>query len=183
METTEKQTAPKVRSIAKKKPVEKTTSTVKKFEKDELISCTSVFPGSCILIGKRTGNQYVWDAMGEEQSVVYQDLQAEILNKRSSFIYDPLILINDPEVYKGKEAITNLYKNIYFVEDIQNLMDSKDTVKIKEALRSMPSGVVKSVKTIIATLIQEGEITDYKAVKAVDDELGTDIAKQFELFG
>lgn len=185
MEKTEKSiiSKPTPRSITKKKPLAKPAPVEKKFEKDDLISCTSVFPGSCILIGKRTGNQYVWDAMGEEQFVVYQDLQAEILNKRSSFIYDPLIVINDPEVYKGREAIAELYKSIYFIEDIQGLMESGDTVKIKKVLREMPSGVIKSVKTIISTLIQDGVLTNYKSVKAVDDELGTEIAKQFELFG
>lgn len=155
----------------------------KKYAKDDLISCTSVFPGSCVLIGKRTKTQYVWDAMGEEQEVFYQDLQAEILNKRSSFVYDPLIIINDPDVYEGKSAIADLYKHVYFMDEIKDLLEGEDTATIKTVLRSMPKGVLESVKSIIASLIQDGDVTSYRSVKAVDDELGTDIAKQFELFG
>lgn len=167
---------------AKPKPASKAEE-IKKFEKDDLIPCSSVFAGTCILIGKRTGTQYVWEAMGEEQEVFYQDLQAEVLNKRSPYIYNPLIIIEDPDVYRGKKDIEKLYAtNIYTVDEIQRLMNSNNTGEIKRKLRGMPEGILASVKSVIATLIQDGEITSYRAVKAVDDELGTDIAKQFELY-
>lgn len=182
-----KKPAAKGKSLSKaktaSKPAPAKPAAAKKFDKDDLISCTSVFPGTCILIGKRTGNQYVWDQIGEEQEVFYQDLQAEILNKRSQYVYEPLIVINDPEAYGNKKAIKDLYANVYFIEDVQELLASGDTAKIKNAIRKMPEGVVTSVKSIVVSLIQDGELTDYRAVKAMDDELGTDMAKQFELFG
>ena len=175
-----------------KTPAKKTTSSKsapkqekaiapRKFEKDDLISCTSVFPGSCFMVGKRSGNQYAWGEMGEVQEVYFQDLQAEMLNSRSSFIYDPLIVINDPEVYQNKPAVGELYKQLYTMDEILDLMDSNDSVKVKEELRKMPEGVLHSVKNMIASLIQDGLTTNYRTVKAVDDELGTDLAKHFEL--
>lgn len=116
-----------------KTPAKKTTSSKsapkqekaiapRKFEKDDLISCTSVFPGSCFMVGKRSGNQYAWGEMGEVQEVYFQDLQAEMLNSRSSFIYDPLIIINDPEVYQNKPAIGELYKQLYTMDEILDLI-------------------------------------------------------------
>lgn len=175
-----------------KTPAKKTTSSKsapkqekaiapRKFEKDDLISCTSVFPGSCFMVGKRSGNQYAWGEMGEVQEVYFQDLQAEMLNSRSSFIYDPLIVINDPEVYQNKPAIGELYKQLYTMDEILDLINSNDSVKVKEELRKMPEGVLHSVKNMIASLIQDGLTTNYRTVKAVDDELGTDLAKHFEL--
>lgn len=175
-----------------KTPAKKTTSSKsapkqekaiapRKFEKDDLISCTSVFPGSCFMVGKRSGNQYAWGEMGEVQEVYFQDLQAEMLNSRSSFIYDPLIIINDPEVYQNKPAIGELYKQLYTMDEILDLINSNDSVKVKEELRKMPEGVLHSVKNMIASLIQDGLTTNYRTVKAVDDELGTDLAKHFEL--
>ena len=175
-----------------KTPAKKTTSSKsapkqekaiapRKFEKDDLISCTSVFPGSCFMVGKRSGNQYAWGEMGEVQEVYFQDLQAEMLNSRSSFIYDPLIVINDPEVYQNKPAVGELYKQLYTMDEILDLINSNDSVKVKEELRKMPEGVLHSVKNMIASLIQDGLTTNYRTVKAVDDELGTDLAKHFEL--
>ena len=175
-----------------KTPAKKTTSSKsapkqekaiapRKFEKDDLISCTSVFPGSCFMVGKRSGNQYAWGEMGEVQEVYFQDLQAEMLNSRSSFIYDPLIVINDPEVYQNKPAIGELYKQLYTMDEILDLINSNDSVKVKEELRKMPEDVLHSVKNMIASLIQDGLTTNYRTVKAVDDELGTDLAKHFEL--
>lgn len=176
-----KKTATKRMSLPaqeKKSAVEKKVS----FQKDDLIPCTSLFAGTCVLNGKRTGNIYIWDALGEVQEVEYQDLMSEILNKRSSFIYDPLIMVGNEDVYKGRKEIESLYKHVYTEEDIEQLMSSKDTAKIKKIIRSMPAGILQSTKSMITTLIQDGRITNYKSVKAVDDELGTDIAKQFELF-
>lgn len=168
-------------ATAKTAPKQEKVVAPRKFEKDDLIACTSVFPGSCFMIGKRSGNQYAWGEMGEVQEVYFQDLQAEMLNSRSSFIYDPLIVINDPEVYQNKPAIAKLYEQLCTMDEILDLINSNDTAKVKEELRKMPEGVVHSVKNMIASLIQEGLTTNYRTVKAVDDELGTDLAKHFEL--
>lgn len=174
-------TPAKKTASSKSAPKQEKAISPRKFEKDDLISCTSVFPGSCFMVGKRSGNQYAWGEMGEVQEVYFQDLQAEMLNSRSSFIYDPLIVINDPEVYQNKPAIGELYKQLYTMDEILDLINSNDSVKVKEELRKMPEGVLHSVKNMIASLIQDGLTTNYRTVKAVDDELGTDLAKHFEL--
>lgn len=67
------------------------------------------------------------------------------------------------------------------MDEILDLINSNDSVKVKEELRKMPEGVLHSVKNMIASLIQDGLTTNYRTVKAVDDELGTDLAKHFEL--
>lgn len=74
------------------------TEQPREFQKDDLIEVKSVFAGSCTLVGRRSGNVYVWETLGEIQYVEYQDLLAEITNRYSKYIYEPLLLIEDEDV-------------------------------------------------------------------------------------
>ncbi len=174
---------PKVEAKSAEKQHLEVVQELKKFHKDDLIPCVSVFAGECTMIGRRTNTKYIWEEMGAETEVYFEDLQAEIMYKKSSYVYDPLIVIKDPDVYAGRKEIEDLYKKqIFSMDQLESLLKTDNTALIQKKIRAVPEGMIDSVKTMIATFVQDGTVTSYRAVKCVDDILGTDIAKQFELF-
>ena len=80
----------------------------------------SVFAGSCTLVGRRSGNVYVWETLGEIQYVEYQDLLAEITNRYSKYIYEPLLLIEDEDVINKNPKLKDLYDAMIDVEEIED---------------------------------------------------------------
>lgn len=199
MEEITKEAAPKAKAPKKKvpggmpktkvqkaEPVEPKVAAapkkVKTFNKEDLIPCSCAFAGQATLLGKKSGNVYTWDAMGDVQEVEYQDLRSMMLNSNSSWIYKPLIIILDEDVYKDRKEIVDLYKKVFGEKDIKALLRSRDYKKIRNSLKTMPEGIRDSVKNLVASMIQKGQLTDYQAVKTVDDVLGVELTKQFEIY-
>lgn len=169
--------APAKKAEAPKPVVEK-----KSYEKDELIPCSSVFPGSAVLVGRKTGNIYNWDEIGDVTEVEYQDLMSEIVNKRSSFIYDPLILIQDEDIVNSRPAIKELYSRLVSTEDIKYTLMGGDVAEIRKILKKIPTGMIESVKCMIFTMIENHELRDIGTMKIVDAILKTELAKQVEIY-
>lgn len=156
--------------------------TKKEFKSDDEISTKSVFAGSCTLIGRRTGNVYVWEDLGEYQDVEYQDLLAEIKNHYSKYIYEPLILIEDEDLISNFPKIEKMYENMMDTDELTEAILNDEVQDLKDILISLPTGLKESVKNIVSTLIQNGELYDVRKIRLVDDLFGTALLEQMNLY-
>lgn len=152
------------------------------YAKDDLISCRNLFPGTNIMIGKRSKNKYIWTGFGDEQEVEYEDLKAAVLNKRSDFIYSPTLLIQDDEFISQFPYLENFYKNMATPEELVSLVETGSAEELEDALASLPQGLKDSIKGIVATLIYDGKLDSVKKIKVLDEVLGTELLKQVEMF-
>lgn len=155
---------------------------VKEFKNDELIPTKSVFAGSCTLVGRRTRNVYVWETLGEIQYVEYQDLLAEITNRYSHYIYDPLFLIEDEDVVNKYPKLKELYEGMLDIEDVKDSLLNDSVENLKNILITLPSGLKETVQNIASTLMQEGELYDVRKIRLIDDLYGTALTEQLNIF-
>lgn len=154
----------------------------REFKKDDLIKVKSVFAGSCTLIGRRSGNIYVWEALGEIQYVEYQDLLAEITNRYSQYIYEPLLLIEDEDVINKNPKLKDLYDTMIDVEDIEESLLNDSVEDLRNILISLPSGLQETVKSIASTLMQDGDLYDVRKIRLLDDLYHTALSEQLSLY-
>lgn len=154
----------------------------REFKKDDLIKVKSVFAGSCTLIGRRSGNIYVWEALGEIQYVEYQDLLAEITNRYSQYIYEPLLLIEDEDVINKNPKLKDLYDTMIDVEDIEESLLNDSVEDLRNILISLPSGLQETVKNIASTLMQDGDLYDVRKIRLLDDLYHTALSEQLSLY-
>ena len=201
MEETKKKSAR--RSSVKKTPAKKTTSKKDKvaeevvnkseeevveteqpreFQKDDLIEVKSVFAGSCTLVGRRSGNVYVWENLGEVQEVEYQDLSAEITNRYSKYIYEPLLLIEDEDIIAKHSKLKDLYDSMIDVEDIEDSLLNDSVEELRSILISLPSGLQETVKNVASTLMQDGDLYDVRKIRLLDDLYNTALSEQLNLY-
>ena len=202
MEETKKKSAR--RSSVKKTPAKKTTSKKDKaaeeiakeaveekvvpteqpreFQKDDLIEVKSVFAGSCTLVGRRSGNVYVWETLGEIQYVEYQDLLAEITNRYSKYIYEPLLLIEDEDVINKNPKLKDLYNAMIDVEDIEDSLLNDSVEELRSILITLPSGLKETVKSVASTLMQDGALYDVRKIRLLDDLYHTALSEQLSLY-
>jgi hypothetical protein len=151
------------------------------FKQDDLISCVSVFPGSITMVGRRTKIPYRWLENGEVTEVEYQDINAEIVNKNSMFVYRPLFIIQDDDLIEQRPVLKKLYDSLFTESDIIRVLRSGNKTELREILNQMPEGYRSNVGTIASTLIQNGELDNLRIIKILDEVLGTDLIKQMDI--
>lgn len=152
------------------------------FQKDDLIEVKSVFAGSCTLVGRRSGNVYVWENLGEVQDVEYQDLLAEITNRYSKYIYEPLLLIEDEDVIAKHSKLKDLYDSMIDVEDIEDSLLNDSVEELRSILIALPSGLKETVKSVASTLMQDGDLYDVRKIRLLDDLYHTALSEQLSLY-
>lgn len=158
------------------------TEQPREFQKDDLIEVKSVFAGSCTLVGRRSGNVYVWETLGEIQYVEYQDLLAEITNRYSKYIYEPLLLIEDEDVINKNPKLKDLYNAMIDVEDIEDSLLNDSVEDLRSILTSLPSGLKETVKSVASTLMQDGALYDVRKIRLLDDLYHTALSEQLSLY-
>lgn len=158
------------------------TEQPREFQKDDLIEVKSVFAGSCTLVGRRSGNVYVWETLGEIQYVEYQDLLAEITNRYSKYIYEPLLLIEDEDVINKNPKLKDLYDAMIDVEEIEDSLLNDSVEELRSILIMLPSGLKETVKSVASTLMQDGALYDVRKIRLLDDLYHTALSEQLSLY-
>lgn len=170
-----KTTAKAAKAVEVVEPVVETKVEVKKFENTDLIPCICMFPGSVGMTGRRTGNVYIWEDMGAVEYVEYQDLKSEVLNKRSTYIYEPLIIVDDEDFLAQNQALADIYETFYTPDEIIDKIINSKPEAMKKFILALPSGLKQSVKNIAATLIKDGDLDSVRKINAIDDIFGTEL--------
>ncbi len=154
----------------------------KKFEDTEEIPVLSIFPGTVVMVGKRTQNIYQWDEMGTIEYVEYQDLKAEAINNKSTYLYDPLLIIQSQEFVESYENLVKLYANTYNDDELISIIKNSSAEELKDIIERLPVGLKNAVKTIVATMMQDGSLDSLSKIRVIDDIFGTEMIKQAEMF-
>lgn len=149
----------------------------KKFGSNDLIVCRSVTGGELNLIGPKSQLLYQWADYGDTTEVEYQDLQA-LQSRKSGFIVKPRFVIEDEDLVAQWNT---LLKPIYDKVNHQTIDEffALPITKFKAQLKVMPVGLKDAIKTKAVQMIQTEELYDYRKVKAIDEELGTDFVAMF----
>ena len=172
--------AKEVQEVVEEKVVP--TEQPREFQKDDLIEVKSVFAGSCTLVGRISGNVYVWETLGEIQYVEYQDLLAEITNRYSKYIYEPLLLIEDEDVINKNPKLKDLYDAMIDVEEIEDSLLNDSVEELRSILITLPSGLKETVKSVASTLMQDGALYDVRKIRLLDDLYHTALSEQLSLY-
>lgn len=146
----------------------------RKFEQTDLILCRSVTPGWLGLYGK-SGIPYIFSNFGDECEVEYGDLFA-LKNRRSRYLYDPLIVIEDEELLESPrwKDLADFYNDkVYGMDDIDYVLNLPFS-KFEGALRSLPKGLLKALAVEVAVRIENGTFDSIKKIKVIDEVCGTD---------
>ena len=176
VEDTVKETVTKeLEDTAEEVVLKKETKEPKAFKDTDLIPCLCVFPGSVGMTGKRTRNVYHWDDIGSVEYVEFQDLRSEVLNKKSTYIYEPLIIISDDDFLDLNPNLHDLYSEYYTPDEIINVIEESSPEEMKDFIENLPYKMKDNVKTIASTLIQNGELDSIRKVKIIDKIFGTNL--------
>ena len=156
-----------------KESVVETKNEPRKYDSEDLIPCRSVIPGELIFHSPKSGIDYSWRDMGDELEMLYSDLRSLYVS-RSAFIMKPYFIIMDEELLDQWTNVRELYKEVYKYENLEDVLTYPND-KFENALLAMPDGLKSSLKTLVATKIEDGTFDSLQKIKAMDRVLGTDL--------
>lgn len=143
----------------------------KKFQKDDLIKCHSIMSGRTFMDGIKTKDMYVFESLGAETEIAYQDLIAA-LNVNSVFLFKPFIIVDDEDFIAQSPKLKKFYDSMYSVKDLAQIL-SLPPARIKEELSKLPVGAKQSIRSIISDSIANGSLDSVAKIRAIDEFFGT----------
>lgn len=152
----------------------------KKFEPSDMIKCHSVCQGLLNMEGKNTGTIYRFDGYGSEVDVEYRDLIAEARNSRSSYLYSPMVIVDDKEFIDSIPALKKFYDNYADVTNLRGIL-GKPVAQMIEAIDALPNGAKDQVKILASTMISNGELDSMSRIKALEDYFGIEMSLVAEI--
>lgn len=146
----------------------------KGFAQTDGIECRSVTPGIMFMDGEKTGISYSWSSYGDVSYVEYRDLAAAVRSK-SSYIFNPFIIVDDEDFVAEFPQLKSFYDDKYSVKDLKKILEM-DVSAMLEAIKVLPKGAIESLKMLASTSIQSGELDSMRKIKALDEALGTQLS-------
>lgn len=144
-----------------------------KHASDDAFLCRSVCQGELVYQSKKSGILYVWANYGDEIQLEYQDLLPLILTK-SDFVMKPLFIIEDAEFVTEYPDLEKVYTKALGYDDIDAILNL-DNEDFRKKLLEAPMGIRDSIKTAVATRVEEGTFDSLQKIKIVDQILGSDL--------
>lgn len=167
--TTKKQNTESVAPVKENKPK-------KEYKPNDIIQCHSVFPGKFLFSGPKTKAIYPFEASGDICYVEYQDLLSAMLAKKKS-IMAPYIMIDDEELLEGVhwKQVKKIYEDMYSANDLDKLLEMP-YVSFEKNFAKLPIGAKKRVMMTISSKVRNGEFSEMKKIRLVDEACSSNIA-------
>ena len=160
-----------------KQEVEKPTKKV--FDPSDGILCRSVTQGVLYVDGLRTGMKYYFAEYDGEAEIEYRDLVA-LVRARDKSVYNPRFIIMDEDFINEYPTLKKFYNEHYNVTNLKGILEMPE-YQMREEISKLPSGALKSLKSIAVQEISDGSIDSIKKIKALDDIFGTELSLLDEL--
>lgn len=175
VEEVEKKSTPK-KTTTKKVTEEVAAKEPRKYGPNDTIMCHSIFPGTFLFSGPKSKIVYPFEAPGDENPVEYQDLLAAMMSKKKS-IMAPYIVIDDEELledFKWKQ-VKKIYDDMFAIKDMDKFL-AMPFDKFKKTFEELPAGVKKNVMLEISSRVREGDFSEMKKIRLVDEACNSNIA-------
>ena len=179
IETSAKKTTTKKTTTKKSAEISNITSAAKapkKYDPTDTIPCHSIFPGKFLFSGPKSKIVYPFEACGDENLIEYQDLLAAMMAKKKS-VMAPLIVIDDEELledFRWKQ-VKKVYDSMFAIKDMDKFLSMPfDT--FKKTFEKLPMGVKKNVMLEVSARVRDGEFSEMKKVRLIDESCSSNIA-------
>lgn len=150
---------------------------------DELVVKSNVF-GELIYINDRTGDQFIWENYGEEQTLTAKDIRDMKARQQMFFKEDWVSIIDshsvDMSVYTLKDIYDALQVGRYYDENaIAFELDdifSMNEKEMRETIASMSDTIKRTVVIRANDKIKDGSLDSISKVKLLEKVLNCELA-------
>ena len=181
--TTTKKTVDEKEVVEEVKDETKTEKKVEKkkkeFNDDDYILCRSVVSGELVIDGG-DGRQYRFRDYNSEFEIMYRDL-VNMIRRRTANITIPRIVIMDEDFIEQWPQVKEKYDEVFSAGNLTEIL-LLPTDQMIAALSKLPNDIKNSVKSLVASMIDDGTIDSVSKIRALAEFFGVDFVLLSELF-
>lgn len=150
-----------------------TVSAIKKFSEKDEIECVSITPGQLFVTGERSKDLYTFADIDDVQFIRYDDLMYMVRRKHPA-VFKPRFIIQNQDFLDQNKGVEDVYSSLYSSADLKAIL-KLTPVQIRTKVMSLPEGAKDSLKTIVATMVDNKTFDSVQRIKVLDEIFGTDM--------
>lgn len=169
---------PAVEVQAVEKPVVETKKLVPTdVDTSQMIEVMNGFSGKLIYVSSRTGEQYVWDEIGDVQEMELRELR-NVRNSAKAFFENNWFMFSDEYAWViDYLGLSQFYKNSVPLDKFDEIFD-KPAKEVKKILENLPEGQKQSVSYRARQKIAGNEIDSRSVIAALEEGLGVTLIEK-----
>lgn len=148
----------------------------KKFDGDDLIECRSLTAGELFYAGGKTKALYTFADIGDTVEIPFMDLDYSARAK-DALMYKPRFIVMNADFVALHPALDEIYSKLHTNKELKDIL-KLPADQMKTEILALPIGAQEALKTIAATMVDNGTLDSIKRVKAIDDIFGTSMFKK-----
>lgn len=143
----------------------------RKFQDEDLIPCVSITPGELFMVGEKSKTLYTWADAEDVVDVEYRDL-AYAARSGSKTMFKPRFIVQDKDFLAQFPKLEDAYGSMYSMADLKAILKLPPS-QLKSEVNMLPVGAKDALKSIIATMIDNGTFDSIQRIKVLDEIFGT----------
>ena len=145
----------------------------KKFSPTEMIPCISITAGELFYEGHKTKNLYTFADIDDVVEIEFKDLDYAARTK-DAMMFRPRFIVQDADFVALHPTLDEIYSSLHSTKDLKDILKMSPD-KMESAIYSLPVGAQDALKTIAATMVDDGVLDSVKRIQRLDSIFGTEL--------
>ena len=145
----------------------------RKFSPKEMISCVSITPGEMFYLGKKSETLYTFANMDDVVEIEFRDLDYAARSK-DAMMYRPRFIVQDKDFVELHPNLDSVYSSLHSTRDLKDIL-KLSPAQMEKTIKKLPVGAQDAIKTIAATMIDNGTLDSIQRVRKLDEIFGTEM--------
>lgn len=145
----------------------------KKFKSDEMIPCVSITPGEMFYVGNKSNTLYTFADIDDVVEIEFRDLDYAARSK-DAMMFKPRFIVQDADFVALHHSLDEVYSSLHSTKDLKDIL-KMSPAQMEKTINSLPEGAKDSIKTIAATMVDNGTLDSIQRVKVIDSIFGTEM--------
>lgn len=145
----------------------------KKFNPTDMIPCVSITAGEMFYIGSKSQTLYTFANIDDTVEIEFRDLDYAARSK-DKIMFKPRFIVQDADFVALHPILDNIYSSLHTNKDLKDILKLSPS-QMEKVITSLPEGAKDSIKTIAATMVDNGTLDSIQRVKVLDSIFDTEM--------
>ena len=145
----------------------------KKFNPTDMIPCVSITAGEMFYIGSKSQTLYIFANIDDVVGIEFRDLDYAARSK-NKMMFKPRFIVQDNDFIALHPILNEIYSSLHTAKDLKDILKMPPS-QMEKTINSLPEGAKDAIKTIAATMVDNGTLDSIQRVKVLDAIFGTEM--------
>ena len=124
-------------------------------------------------VGNKSKDLYTFADIDDVVDIEFRDLDYAARSK-DSMMFKPRFIVQDKDFIKLHPALDEIYSALHTTADLKAILKMTPS-QMEKVIPTLPVGAQDALKTIAATMVDEGELDSVKRIQTLDSIFGTEL--------